>query len=73
MKILEINNPKNAGHILRELRIDKGETQVHAAKALNIMSKNLSRIEHDQKKVSVEFFCKAAVYYGMDEVRILVK
>lgn len=72
MRILEVNNPKNAGVILRELRLDKGETQAHAAKALNTLPKTLSRIERNQKKCTMDFFCKAVIYYGIDEARIFL-
>lgn len=70
MIILEINNPKDTGKLLKDIRLSHGLTQADAARSMDMLPETLSRIERGIKAVTIEYLDRIVSFYGIEEVRI---
>jgi len=70
MIILEIDNPKTAGKLLKDIRLSHNLTQADAARSMDMLPETLSRMERGVKSISIENLDRMASYYAIDEIRI---
>jgi transcriptional regulator with XRE-family HTH domain len=56
---------KNIGKIIKQIREEKGLTQLQLAELINMHRSNYSKVESGERDLSIEAINKVAKYFGM--------